>query len=142
MALLCAFPATQDILAQARASSTVVVDGWSCLVLLLSLIQLALTVYSMQLPDWSSAWVVAVATMAIAACYALALALSMFAADDNFFLARLGLVDEQFHGTAQRWCFLVLCVGLLLTYCYGRFSIRWHQLHARLAAHRSHRTEG
>jgi hypothetical protein len=133
MALLCGVPAVRDILAQSRATGTLAAPGWSCLVLLMSLIQLALALYSVQLPDWSTTWIVALATMGIAAAYALGLGLSMFAAADNVFLFRLGLVDEQYHGTAQRWCFLVLCVALLLAYSYGRFSIRWHQLHARLA---------
>ncbi len=130
MAAFSAIPAVRELSA---AGDKVTTDGWSHIVLLIALIQLSLAVYAMQLRDWSATWICALGTTGVAAFYAAGLAMCMLATQDNALVQRLGLGDEKFHGTAGRWCFLVLCVGLILAYCCGRFSLSCRRIDQRMA---------
>lgn len=132
LAALCATPSFMDQVASWQGQILSPAGAWTYLVLLMALIQAAVAVYAMRVPDWSTSWVVSLVATAAAAMYALGLALTMFADQENQIVRRLGLLDEAFRGTAQRWCFLVMCVTLILAYCYGRFSLRWHRADQRL----------
>ncbi len=132
LAALCATPSFMDPAASWHGTVLSPADAWTYLVLLMALIQAAVAVYAMRLPDWSTSWVVSLVATAAAAMYALGLALTMFADQENQIVRQLGLLDEAFRGTAQRWCFLVMCVTLILAYCYGRFSWCWYREDQRL----------
>ena len=138
LAALCAIPSLMDQVDSWRGRELRSPDAWTYLVLLASLVQAAVAIYAMQLPDWSTSWVVGLVTTGIAAIYALGLALTMFADQEHQIVRQLGLLDESFHGTAQRWCFLVTCVMLILAYCYGRFSLRWYLMEKELGKTRSY----
>jgi hypothetical protein len=89
------------------------------------LVQCAIAGFAFGVQDWSTQWVAAMTMTGIAALYAAVLALTMFASNDHQFLRDLGLQDEAFRNQAQPWCFLVICLSLILAYCYGRTSVRW-----------------
>lgn len=137
LAALCAMPPLLDQVASWQSKVIRPADTWTYLVLLVALIQAAVAIYAMQIPDWSTSWVVSLVTTASAAMYALGLALTMFADQEHRLVKSLGLLDEAFHHTAQIWCFLVMCVTLILAYSYGQFSLRWYRLEQRLRETRS-----
>lgn len=136
VAVLCAVPSVMDHYA-AREIGQRSADAWTYLVLLGSLVQIAVAIYTIRIPDWSTSWFASLVITGFAAIYALGLALTMFASQDHRLVNSLGLLDEAFRGRAQPWCFLVMCVTLILAFFYGRFSLRWYHLDQQLAASRS-----
>lgn len=106
-------------------------DTWSYLVILVATIQVALSIYAIRVPDWSTVWLITVFATFVAAMYAAGLALTMFASNDHAFVRQLGLLDEAKQYRAQLWCFFILCITLILAYCCGRFSTLWHQSEQR-----------
>ena len=132
VAILSAVPALRAHFA-AREVGLSSPDAWTYLVLLGAVIQIAVAIYAVRLPDWSTAWFAGVVATGFAALYALGLALTMFAHQEHQLVRQLGLLDETFRGRAQPWCFLVMCVTLIMAYWYGRFSLRWYHLDQHLA---------
>lgn len=102
-------------------------DAWSYVVILLATIQIAISIYAIRIPDWSTVWLLTISATSIAAIYAAGLALTMFASNDHTLVRQLGLLDEAVRYRAQPWCFFVLCVALILAYACGRLSVRWYQ---------------
>ncbi|MFK8113679.1 MAG: hypothetical protein AB8B91_15865 [Rubripirellula sp.] len=100
-------------------------DAWTYVALLAVLVQCAIAGFAFGIPDWSTQWIAAMTMTGIAAMYAAVLALTMFASEDHQFVRDLGLQDEAFRNQAQPWCFLVICLSLILAFCYGRTSVRW-----------------
>ena len=133
VAMLCSVPPAMEHLEGWRGKTLNPVDRWTHLALLTSLVQAAVAIYALQLPDWSTSWFNSLATTIVAAIYAMGLSLTMFADQEHQLVRELGLLDESFNGTAQRWCFLVTCLTLLLAYCYGRFSLRWYSMEKQLS---------
>jgi hypothetical protein len=103
------------------------VARWALLILLVGCVQIAYAVYVVQLPDWSSVWVLALACLALAASYALILALILMSSNDNSILDWLHL-DRAPRSKSARWCFMMLSLTSLLAYFAGRFSVRWHRI--------------
>jgi hypothetical protein len=127
VAICGAVPAVKELIDHFRAFESTGIENWAHILLLLAAIQLAYAAYSALVPDWGTLWVLAIFSVLVAAFYASGLAVFMFARSENLLLATLDLADEQFHGQGTRWCFLMLCLTLLLTYFYGRVSTRWHK---------------
>jgi hypothetical protein len=103
------------------------VSRWAFVILLLGCLQIAYALYVAQLPDWSSVWVLALACLALAALYALVLALILMSSADNPIIHWLHL-DRAPRGKSARWCFMMLSLSSLLAYFAGRFSVRWHRI--------------
>lgn len=103
------------------------VSRWAFLLLLLGCVQIAYAFYAAQLPDWSSVWVVALACLALAALYALILALILMSSAENPIIDWLHL-DRAPRGKSARWCFMMLSLTSLLAYFAGRYSVRWHRI--------------
>lgn len=136
--IVAVFAAVPSVLEQvnARRAGLTSVDTWTYIVLLGATVQLASAIYALRLPDWSTCWVMSLVATGVATLYATGLALTMFASQEHQLVGRLGLLDEAFHHRAQLWCFLVMCILLILAYSYGRFSVRWYQTECRLSANR------
>ncbi|MCO6456570.1 MAG: hypothetical protein J5I93_14830, partial [Pirellulaceae bacterium] len=98
---------------------------WTWLLLVLGCVQLAYALYVVQLPDWSSVWVVALACLGLAAAYAMVLGAVLLSTADNGFIQfmHLHLVPRR---QTSRWCFMMLSLTSLLTYFAGRAAVRWH----------------
>lgn len=137
VAAICATPSIVEFIAYYRELTIHPVDVWTYLALLGAIIQLAIGVYAIQLPDWSTSWVASLTATGFAAIYALGLALTMFANQEHSLVHQLGLLDEAQHGRAQAWCCLVMCLTLILAYGYGRFSLRWYQVEKQLHGSRT-----
>jgi len=107
-------------------------DTWSYIVILFAIVQIAISIYTIRIPDWSTVRMVAVVATSLAAIYAAGLALSMFANQGNGLVRLLGLPDEVFHYRAQPWCFLAMCILLTLAFCCGKYSVGWQQSEMQL----------
>jgi len=125
--LIGVIPAILEVVDHYQAIESAGVERWARLLLLLAVVQMAYVVYSVQLPDWSTVWVVALVTTAMACLYAAALGVCMFSGQESQLLHALQLADQHYHGQAARWCFLMLCLMLMLTYSYTRVAFRWHR---------------
>ena len=124
---LFSLPAIRQLIHVQQSLEILVVDGWVPILLLVSVIQIAFAAYSIQLPDWSSIGATAVFLLLVTGFFSAALAICMFAPEQNSIIQSLGLADEQYHGSATRWCFLSLCMSLLLAFLYGQFCLRWRK---------------
>lgn len=132
IAIVCAVPSLLNQF-HARQTGLNPPDSWTYIVLLGSLLQITIAIYAIRLPDWSTSWMASISATLFSAAYALALSLTMFASQEHTLVRNLGLLDESFRNRSQPWCFLVMCVSLILAYSYGRFSARWYRLHRQLA---------
>jgi hypothetical protein len=111
------------------------VYGWAYLVLLIGIVELAYALYLFQLPDWSSIWVVTLATLLIATAYAMLLAVVLLARDDSRLLVSLQLTAAHLpKGRVTLWCLMMVSLTSLLTYFCGRVGVRWQTADRLLAA--------
>lgn len=102
---------------------------WTYGALILGLIQMAYAVYLIQLPDWSSVWVVAVLSLVVTTLYAALVSVVLLGGNDSGLLQSLQLA----HGlrrSAALWCLIMLIVSASLTYAAGRVGIRWHKIYS------------
>lgn len=136
VAVVCAVPALLELLASQRGF-TGPADSWTYYVLLGALIQSAVAMYALNLPDWTTTWIACLTTVGLATLYAMGLALTTFASQEHALVQQLGLLDESYRGKAQPWCFLATCLSLMLAYGYGRFSVRWLQVEKQLLSSRN-----
>jgi|GEM_PF-3438399 len=134
VAILSIVPAVMDHIAAAQEGGSP--DRWTYIVLLGALVQIAVAILVTSIPDWSTQWIGAIITTGFASMYALGLALTMFARQDHALVRDLGLLDEAFRNQAQPWCFFVLCMTLILAFCYGRASLHWYYTEKQFAVAR------
>lgn len=126
-ALFSVIPAVTDIFQNLRALDPPGVSRWAFALLLASAVQLAYAIYLMQLPDWSTAWVVSLFTLATATGYATLLFIAILAKSDNQVIQLLELADNVYGKKAAGWCLIMLSISSLLAYFSGRISVRWHR---------------
>ncbi|MGE0759623.1 MAG: hypothetical protein AB7O38_21580, partial [Pirellulaceae bacterium] len=100
---------------------------WMMLSFLVSVLQLAYAVYVWQLPDWSSAWVVAVFLLGMTVCDAMVLGMSYASRTDSWFVEQLQVADQLRRGQVSGWSFIMMCVSSMLSYFSFRASVRWRQ---------------
>jgi len=118
-------PAIIDIVEHTLSDSSVGLSRWACALLLVGLLQCAYAVYLVQLPDWSSVWVVTIFTLAIAASYAAMFGLTLLSSDQGHFVQLLDLADRLRGGKATAWCLIMLSLMSLTSYFSGHVAARW-----------------
>ncbi|MBC8352260.1 MAG: hypothetical protein H8E66_09740 [Planctomycetes bacterium] len=118
-------PAVIDIVEHALSYSSDGLSRWACALLLVGLLQCAYAVYLVQLPDWSSVWVVTFITLGIAASYAAMFGLTLLSSEQNHFVQALDLADRLRGGKATAWCLIMLSLMSLTSYFSGRVGARW-----------------
>ncbi len=134
VALLGMLPAALEIADHFRfIDDSPGIARWAWLLILLGTIQLAYAVYLVQLPDWSSVWVVALMWLVVATLYAMLLGIVLLSSADNGVLQWLDL-DQVTRAKSARWCFMMLSLNSLLTYMAGRTSVRWHRAYRQLTS--------
>lgn len=125
--LFGAIPAVRDILDHLRSVDSAGVARWACLLLLVAMIQFAYAIYMVQLPDWSTVWVVSLATLSLAFLYAMLTAVLIMGQPQSHIVQLLGLEDQLHGNRAAGWCAIMLSLTCLLAYAAGRISVRWYQ---------------
>lgn len=124
LALLTALPAVTDLIEHLRAAKSPGIAGWAGASLLVALVQVALAVYAVQLPDASALRLIAAALLVVSMSYAGLLGLTLFASPDARFIRWLELSEAQYHGTARWYCFAMASAASGLTFLIGRASFR------------------
>ena len=95
-------PALVSISNHFQSEESLGVSRWVFLLLFTGLLQAAYAAYMAQLPDWSTVWVITIATLAGSALYATLLAVLLLASEDNQLLNLLQLREGQFFRKGSR----------------------------------------
>ncbi|MDA1050482.1 MAG: hypothetical protein O3C40_08375 [Planctomycetota bacterium] len=118
-------PAITDVVEHSLSQTSDGLSRWACALLLVGVLQCAYAIYLVQLPDWSSVWVVTFFTLAIAASYAAMFGLTLLSSDQGQFVQLLDLADRLRGGKATAWCLIMLSLMSLTSYFSGRVGARW-----------------
>lgn len=118
-------PAIIDVVEHSLSDTSEGLSRWACGLLLVGLLQCAYAVYLVQLPDWSSVWVVTCFSLVIAASYAAMFGLTLLSSDQGHFVQILDLADRLRGGKATAWCLIMLSLMSLTSYFSGRVGTRW-----------------
>ena len=131
VALFCLVPSVIEQ-SMARQFGLRSPDVWSYIVILVALIQIGMAIFAIRVPDWSTVWLLTITAALVSSIHAAGLALTMFAGQNHVFVGQLGLLDEAIRYRAQPWCFLVVCLALMLAYFCGRYSVGWCQMDVQM----------
>jgi hypothetical protein len=126
-ALFSIAPAVWDIVEYAQIPESQFVARWALVLLLLGAVQIAYTIYLVQLPDWTSVWVITVYLLLLAAIYAAVLGLVLILRESGLVVNALQLADKLEGGKAVLWCLCMVGVSTILAFFAGRLSARWHK---------------
>ena len=110
---------------------------WAFWTMFIGAMQLLYVVYLVQVPDWSSVWVVSILNLIITTFYATMMAILLMGKGENAIAEALQLTEM--HGADIRkkaliWCISMLSISSLLTYLSGRVGIRWHKTYKMTVA--------
>jgi hypothetical protein len=131
-ALFSVAPAIWDVVEYAQFPEGQFVARWALALFLLGLVQLAYAAFLVQLPDWSSVWVVTVYSLVLAAIYAAVLGLVLLSSEEGLVVRALQLSDKLAGGKAVLWCLSMVSVSTILAFFAGRLSARWHRTEGTL----------
>jgi hypothetical protein len=98
---------------------------WAYLLLAVSVLQAAYSLYLAQLPDSSSIRVVTWFSLVVATLSAVLFGLTFLVRDDRLVIHWLELGERIADGRAAGWSFLMLVANGLISYCGGRLSGRF-----------------
>ena len=131
-AFFSVFPSLWDLFAYASGTSASPLGRWAIVLGMLGVVQVAYAIYLIQLPDWTTVWMVTLFALASAALYAMALGLTIISGEDGWLVRFLQLHDKVVGGKAALWCLCMMSVMTLLAFFAGRISVRWRQAEAVL----------
>jgi hypothetical protein len=126
-------PAVVDIAEHFRTIDSPGISRWVFLLLLAAVVQIAYAVYLVQMPDWSTVWVVSLMTLALAVVYAMLVGVLMLSGPQSEFVQLLGLEDQRSGNRAAGWCVIMLSLSCLLAYATGQVSVRWYHAYQMLS---------
>jgi len=103
------------------------ISRWALCALLLAVVQIAYAIYFFQLPDWTTAWVVTLHSLATAGLYSLVLGVVLVSKSGTWLVGPNGLQldDNLASGTAALWCVAMICLSSILAFFAGRLSREW-----------------
>jgi hypothetical protein len=130
-------PAIIHLLQPATGAAASGVARWWPFLLLIGGVQVAYALYAMQLPDWSTVWMVSLFSLLLAAAYAMLVGMALLADEQHPVL--LGLVPTDRVGSRRMagWCAVMLTVTGLLAYFGGQLAVRWQRVDRRLRSPRA-----
>jgi hypothetical protein len=103
-------------------------ERWAVAVLGVGLLQVVYAIYLAQVPDWSSVWVVFLATLGTAAAYAAVMGLRLLASPGNPVLIALELEATRFSAGQQAgWCLIMMLLNVAVSYAAGRLGAAWRR---------------
>lgn len=121
------YPSIAEVIRHVTDFDSTGVEAWAYFVFLLTAIQLVYALYLVQLPDWSTLWVVMILCACVTVFYAMVMGISMMAGKDNALLAALGLTASHQTGYLSLWCLMMMMLTSLLTYALVRASVKWQK---------------
>ena len=125
-------PAGLELSARSKLDIWPGVPLWIYILILFAGIQVAYSVYLIQLPDWSTIWVVSVVTLIQAMIYAMLLGISLLATIQSPLLQSLELTNRLRGGSIGLWCVVMVCLYCLFSYFGGRFGLSWRNTRAKM----------
>lgn len=125
-------PAAWDVFEYWQFPEGQFVARWALVLFLLGLVQVAYAAYLVQLPDWTSVWVVTIYSLVLAAIYAGVLGLVLLSREEGLVVTALQLSDKLAGGKAVLWCLSMVSLSTILAFFAGRLSARWHKMEATL----------
>ncbi|MGI8977873.1 MAG: hypothetical protein ACR2FY_01465 [Pirellulaceae bacterium] len=131
-AVFSIFPSAWDLFAYVSGTSASPLGRWAIVLGMLGAVQVAYAFYLIQLPDWTTVWMVTLFALASAALYAMALGLTIISGEDGWLVRFLQISDKVAGGKAALWCLCMMSVMTLLAFFAGRISVRWRQAEAVL----------
>ena len=129
-------PAIWDFVEYLSVPDSAFIARWAILLVVAAVIQTGYAIYLIQLPDWSTVWMVTLAWLATATAYAMGLGLTLISGGSSAIVTALQLGDKLEGGRASLWCLCMMSVAILLAFFAGRLSVRWRtsdQLHGTYA---------
>ena len=126
-ALFGALPGLLELKDHLRAMDSPGVTVWANIQFLACTLQLVYAFYLVQVPDWSSVWVVSCLAALLTAIYAMLLVVALLADDQSQIIALLELNAFSQSGKVAGWCFVMLLIVGLLAYFSGKIGQRWQQ---------------
>lgn len=127
LALAGLYPAVMEVVRHFQDFESTGIEPWAYFVFLLGGLHLAYALYLVQLPDWSTTWVVMFVAAITATFFAGGLGISLMGSADNEVILAMGLGSLHASGRLSLWCFLMTTLWSTLTYFFTRFSLRWHK---------------
>jgi hypothetical protein len=131
-ALFSIAPAVWDVIEYAQVPEGQFIARWALALFLLGAVQLAYAAFLVQLPDWTSVWVVTIYSLSLAAVYAAVLGLVLLTSEHGLVVTALQLSDKLAGGKAVLWCLSMVSVSTILAFFAGRLSTRWHRMEGTL----------
>lgn len=126
-ALFGAFPGLLDLKDHLRAMNSPGVAVWANIQFLACALQLVYAFYLIQVPDWSSVWVVSCLAALLTAIYAMLLVVALLADEQSQIISLLELGAVSQSGKVAGWCFVMLLIVGLIAYFSGKIGQRWQQ---------------
>ena len=102
-ALFSMIPGAWDLVEHLTIPDSPHVARWAFVLLTLGLVQIAYSVYLIQLPDWTTVWVITLYALAMAAIYAMAFGLTLIASTDGTMVRALQIEEKVAGGQAALW---------------------------------------
>jgi hypothetical protein len=94
---------------------------WMRAIVLLSASQIALAMWMLLVPDWSTLWVATLVAACVAALQAFALALAVATPTGDFDLLEM----NDLRDLAQLWLTAMLLLSASISFACGQFSFQW-----------------
>jgi len=131
-ALFSLVPAIGEVIEYIRfldAPGSLFVARWALLLLLIGGLQVAYGTYLIQVPHWSTVWIVTLMLLSIAGLYAMGLAIVLIADPGGWLVGRDGLqlADKLAGGKAALWCLCMVSLSTILAFFAGRLSFQWRR---------------
>lgn len=114
-----------DYLGSENATS---VARWAFLLLMLGVVQFGCILLLVQVPDWSSVWIVTLQSLALSAIYAAVLGLTIITRGDSTLIGVLQLDYQYASGKAPPWCVCLAATYACLAFFAGRISAKWRKV--------------
>ncbi len=130
------YPAVAEVVRHFTDFDSRGIESWTWFVFLLAGIQLVYALYMVQLPDWSTLWIVMIISAVTSVFYAMALGIALMSGEENAIITSLGLSNLQRAGYMSLWCFMMTLLTSLLTYFLVRASLKWQKAYELATAGR------
>jgi len=127
-ALLSIGPSLWEIADYLRSDGEIAVARWAFPLLMLGVLQLASVVLLVQVPDWSSVWIVTLQSLVLAAIYAAVLGLTVITNGDSSLVSTLQLDQQYSSGKAPPWCICLAATYACIAFFAGRISAKWRKV--------------
>jgi hypothetical protein len=136
VAVINAVPSTIRWLEWLNQSDDTLLPIWVFILMFVSGWHLLFVVMLVQIPDWGTMRVTAIAMLAVIVFYGIA-ATMLTLMNGNQWLGHTLQLAESENGRAGMWCFAMMCLGVIVSLAAARESSRWRRMEELTAELRS-----